>query len=69
MIKKPADYLSDPEQEAIEIGETSYEPIQAEDPEEAEEICEELATEYGLHLEGVDQRGSKDFDCLFRGRE
>ncbi|MGB7439958.1 MAG: hypothetical protein WA919_02735 [Coleofasciculaceae cyanobacterium] len=66
-MSQPREYLPDPEQEIAEIAETSYEPIQADSQEEAEEICEELASEYGLQLEGVNRQTKKGFDCLISG--
>ncbi len=61
-------YLSDADEQIQRIGETSYEPIQASSPEEADEECQKLANKYEVELEGVEQRGDDWFDCLFRGK-
>ena len=63
----PRGYLQDADEQMLEIGETSYEPIEADSPEEAEEECQRLALQYDVELEDVQQRGINWFDCLFRG--
>ncbi len=60
------DYLDDPEHEK----ETWNEPIQASNPDQAEDICTELAQEYGVELTGVNYTGGQDgfdYDCIFEG--
>ncbi len=51
---------------------TCSEPVQANNQAnnqaKATEKCEKLANQYNLHLEGVEKRAAKWFDCLFRGK-
>ena len=66
-MNKPKEYLQDPDEEMERLGRISSESIQAESLNDAEEKCKELADDYGLELTGVEQFGSKDYDCNFRG--
>ncbi|MBE9129511.1 MULTISPECIES: hypothetical protein [unclassified Coleofasciculus] len=60
-------YLQDPDEQMDGLGRISSEPVQADDREEAEEKCEDLADSYGMVLEGVSQRADDWYDCNFRG--
>ena len=66
-MSNPRDYLRDADEQMLEIGETSHEPIEAQTREEAEEECQRLADQYKVELEDVQRRGRNWFDCLFRG--
>jgi len=66
-MPNPRDYLQDADEQMLRIGETSHEPIEADSPEDAEEECQRLASQYNVELEDVQQRGDNWFDCLFRG--
>lgn len=68
-MNKPKDYLQDADEQMEAIAFICSEPIKAERFAEADEKCQELADEYGLHLESVEQRGKSDwYDCNFRGK-
>ena len=68
-MNKPKEYLQDPDEQMEAIAFTWSEPVQGEVPEEAEEKCQKLADEYGLHLNSTERRGDSDwYDCNFRGK-
>ncbi len=67
-MNKPKEYLQDPDEQMEAIAFTCSEPVQANNQAKATEKCEKLANQYNLHLEGVEKRAAKWFDCLFRGK-
>lgn len=54
-------YLNDPEEES----EPWFESIQANDQEEAQECCQDLADEYNVELTDVRETGDNNYDCYF----
>ena len=58
-------YLSDPEEDAENMGSFDTEPVAARNRKEAEQECRSLASEYGVELVDVEQRGKNWWDCIF----
>lgn len=58
-------YLPDPEEQMQNMGSFDSEPVEAENRDEAEQECQELADSYGVELVDVEQRDSNWWDCIF----
>lgn len=58
-------YLPDPEEKVQNMGSFDSEPVEANNRNEAEQECQSLASEYGVELVDVEERGSNWWDCIF----